>query len=58
MITLLQGKKKAHKEKDQRKKVMLKGQLLFGMLAPTKCQKLGCGSFAMLAKRYEANTSM
>ncbi len=42
--------KKASKEEDQRKKVMLKGQLLVGMPTPTKCQKLGCGSFAMLAK--------
>jgi hypothetical protein len=42
--------KMANKEENRMKKVMLKGQLLFGMPAPTKCQKLVCGSFAILAK--------
>jgi hypothetical protein len=60
-ITLLhysQGKKWLTKKKIEGKNVTLKGQLLFGMPAPTRCQKLMCGSFAMLAKQHEANTSM
>jgi len=48
MITLLQGTKSLTKKKIKAKG-NVKGPIAIWN-ANTKCQKLGCGSFAMLAK--------